>query len=75
MSDQIITNKGKILELAAELAHDATYNELKDIYPNDDDLWNETQYTRNYKEDVQDVFYRWYDYFLERISNILEIEL
>ena len=60
------------VEVASILAHNAVVDELvtdKQIYLSEDDLWEELQPNElSYKEDVQDVFIRWYDYFYDTLT-------
>lgn len=56
-----------ILELASELAHRRTKLQLdiKDSV----DMYDQTSDDIYYKEDVQDVFNEWYDYYETIITN------
>ena len=56
------------IELASELAHDATVKELSNIYEKDDLYQIDNGDALIYKDDVQDVFNRHYDYFLTKIE-------
>ncbi len=52
------------LEVASNLAHQATYDEQKDIIADESDLFN----GENYAEEHQEVFNRWYEYFLDKLA-------
>ena len=66
------------IELASNLAHKSVMDELiipfqtdgsYSIYENEDDLFIEDENENMiYKDDVQDVFNRWYDYYLNMIE-------
>ena len=66
------------VELASNLAHKSVMDELiipfqtdgsYSIYENEDDLFIEDENENMiYKDDVQDVFNRWYDYYLNMIE-------
>lgn len=58
------------MELACELAHARTFEQLKDTYTTESDLYVQTDCCINYKEDVQDVFNDWYDYYLDKINEV-----
>jgi len=62
-----------LLEVASELAHDSTVDEvlnpLSDLQLiNEDDMW-ETDENENtiYKEEVQDIFNKWYDFYYDKL--------
>ena len=59
------------IELACELAHARTFEQLRDKYPTEDDLYLESDNVITYKEDVQGVFNDWYDYYLDKINEVL----
>jgi hypothetical protein len=63
-----------IIELACNLAEIATEKELvPSIYNSEDDLFEmDENETERYKEEVQDVFNRHYDFYLEMIENCME---
>ena len=55
-------------ELASELAHDATVDELSNVYDEEELYQTDDGDVLIYKDDVQDVFNRHYDYFLSKIE-------
>jgi hypothetical protein len=58
-----------VIELASELAHTRTLYESGDICNNEDDMFeNPTDTIQVYKEEVQDRFNNWYDYYLSEIE-------
>ena len=56
------------IELASELAHDATVDELSNVYNKEELYQTDDGDVLIYKDDVQDVFNRHYDYFLSKIE-------
>lgn len=57
-----------VLELASELAHNRTLYESGDICNNEDDMYVYiSAETLVYKEEIQDRFNEWYDYYLTEI--------
>ena len=66
------------IELASNLAHKSVIDELiipfqtdgsYSLYENEDDLFIENEdEILTYKDDVQDVFNKWYDYYLNMIE-------
>ena len=50
------------LELASKLSHNATRDELMDLYT-EEELWKDDNGTDVYIEEAQEVFNRWYDYY------------
>ncbi len=56
------------IELASELAHDATVDELSNVYDEEELYQTDDGDVLIYKDDVQDVFNRHYDYFLSKIE-------
>ena len=61
------------IELASELAHKATVDELvlNGDYNSEDDLHNfDDEDVLTYKEEVQDVFNRWYDFYIDEIEKV-----
>lgn len=56
------------IELASELAHDATVDELSNVYDEEELYQTDNGDVLIYKDDVQDVFNRHYDYFLSKIE-------
>lgn len=63
-------DNSKQLELASELAHNSTVDELKDLY-SEDELYKDDNGCKIYKDEVQDIFNRWYTYYLDIITEIL----
>lgn len=61
----------QMIELACELAHTRTFQESEDICNNEDDMYethgDSIQY---YKEEIQDRFNEWYDYYLTKIESV-----
>lgn len=58
------------LELASELAHKATIDELKDLYT-EEELWINDNGTDVYIDEAQEVFNRWYDYYESIIDSCI----
>lgn len=58
----------RIIELASELAHARTMFELNIT---EEEMYKESGDVLFYKEDVQDVFNEWYDYYLTGIEKVL----
>jgi hypothetical protein len=58
----------RIIELASELAHVKTMCELNIT---EEEMYKESGDVLFYKEDVQDVFNEWYDYYLTGIEKFL----
>jgi hypothetical protein len=64
-----------LLEVASELAHDSTVNEvlnpLSDLQLiNEDDMWKTDENENTiYKEEVQDIFNKWYDFYYDKLLN------
>jgi hypothetical protein len=57
-----------ILELASNLAHDRTFYESGDICNNEDDMFEDIDAEiLTYKEEIQDRFNEWYDYYYDEI--------
>ena len=56
------------IELASELAHDATVDELSNVYDEEELYQTDDGDVLIYKDDVQDVLNRHYDYFLSKIE-------
>lgn len=56
------------IELASELAHDATVDELSNVYDEEELCQTDDGDVLIYKDYVQDVFNRHYDYFLSKIE-------
>jgi hypothetical protein len=70
MSEIVKINK---LELASELAHDATLKELllNGIITNETEMFvNNGDNTENYTDEAQDVFNDHYEYFLNKIESL-----
>ena len=62
-----------IVELASNLAHNRTLYESGDICQNEDDMYisiNEQEEV--YKEEIQERFNNWYDYYLTEIEKCYE---
>jgi hypothetical protein len=58
-----------VIELACELAHSRTFDESGDIINNEDDMFETHEDgTQYYKEEIQDRFNHWYDYYLGEIN-------
>ena len=61
--------KVNLLELASELAHSRTLYESGDICNNEDDMFEDINAdVLTYKEEIQDRFNGWYDYYLTEIE-------
>lgn len=61
--------KVNLLELASELAHSRTLYESGDICNNEDDMFEDINAdVLTYKEEIQDRFNEWYDYYLSEIE-------
>jgi hypothetical protein len=62
------------IELASELAHGMAKDEMfiDELIADEDDMFvnGETEDVIVYTEEAQDIFNRWYDYFLSEISAI-----
>jgi hypothetical protein len=57
------------IELASELAHSRTLYESGDICNNEDDMFDDPEdEIHTYKEEIQDRFNDWYDYYLTEIE-------
>lgn len=57
------------IELACKLAHDRTLYESGDMCNNEDDMYEDpTAGTTTYKDEIQDRFNHWYDYYLTEIT-------
>lgn len=56
------------IELASELAYDATVDELSNVYDEEELYQTDDGDVLIYKDDVQDVFNRHYDYFFSKIE-------
>lgn len=60
------------IELASELAHSRTLYESGDICNNEDDMFNDPEDgMQTYKEEIQDRFNEWYDYYLTEIEKCI----
>ena len=64
--------ESKKLELAANLAHNATIENMKDLH-SEEELFVELEGGTAYKEDVQDVFNDYYDYYSTEIDKVITI--
>jgi hypothetical protein len=61
--------KINVIELASELAHSRTLHESGDICNNEDDMFDDpVDGVQIYKEEIQDRFNEWYDYYLTEIK-------
>ena len=62
--------KVNAIELASELAHNRTLYESGDICNNEDDMFSQPDISIqiSYKEEIQDRFNSWYDYYLTEIE-------
>ena len=59
-----------VVEIASELAHHQTLYDSGDICNNEDDMYVDINAdVLHYKEEIQDRFNTWYDYYFEIISN------
>ena len=69
MSEIIKINK---LELASELAEDATKNEMfsKGLIVDETEMYVEDESGTTYTEEAQDIFNDYYDYFLTKIEEV-----
>jgi hypothetical protein len=57
------------IELASELAHSRTLYESGDICQSEDDMYQDINAeVLMYKEEIQDRFFDWYDYYLGEIN-------
>lgn len=59
------------IELAAGLAHNAMLDEMGvsvDEWEEDESVVSSTNRSGGYTEEAQDIFNRWYDYFLNHID-------
>jgi len=68
-----MTNEIRInaIEVACELAHARTLYESGDICNNEDDMYeNPKDGIQVYKEEIQDRFNEWYDYYLSKIEGL-----
>lgn len=64
----------ELLELASDLAHERTLAESDDICNDEDDMYVDPYAESTmYKEEIQDRFNEWYDYYLSRIKNIVKV--
>jgi len=61
------------IELACDLAHSRTLYESGDICNNENDMYDDpTAGIQVYKEEIQDRFNEWYDYYLTQIDKTIE---
>ena len=68
-------NNEKHIELACELAHARTLYESGDICNNENDMYIDiTSDELTYKEEIQDRFNNWYDYYYEEICKIFKVD-
>lgn len=68
-----------VIEVASDLAHNAMLNEVMsplydgEIIIEEDRLYNyDEEDNGTYKEEYQDIFNKWYDYFFEMITNNMD---
>jgi len=63
--------KVNILEVASNLAHDMTKDEMfrEELITHEDDMTIGKD-VLTYTEEAQDIFNRWYDYFYDEINKI-----
>jgi hypothetical protein len=61
-----------VIELASELAHNRTFYERGDICNNEDDMYNEINGEYFYKDEIQQTFNHWYDYYFTEIEKCKE---
>jgi hypothetical protein len=66
MSEALRINK---CEVASELAHDRTKIEIG-CTDSSKMYIQETEHTFTYKEEVQDIFNNWYDYYLTKLEEL-----
>lgn len=60
------------IELACNLAHNRTFYESGDICDSEDDMFeNIDAEVLVYKEEIQDRFNEWYDYYETEINKVL----
>ena len=60
----------KYMELASELAHERTLYESGDICNNEDDMYEDINAeTTVYKDEIQERFSNWYDYYLNKLRS------
>ena len=65
----------ELLELASTLAHERTLCESNDICNDEDDMYEDpNDESTMYKDEIQDRFNDWYDYYLDKIKNVLNNE-
>jgi hypothetical protein len=64
----------ELLELASNLAHERTLCESSDICNDEDDMYvDPSAESTIYKEEIQDRFNEWYDYYLSMIKNVVKV--
>jgi hypothetical protein len=57
------------IELASTLAHDRTFYESGDICNNENDMYEDPLAgITTYREEIQERFDNWYDYYLSKIT-------
>jgi hypothetical protein len=65
--------QSKRIELASDLAHDRTLYESGDICNNEDEMWKDPNaISLTYKEEIQNRFNEWYDFYLSKIESIIK---
>ena len=64
-----------VIEVASELAHHQTLYDSGDICSNENDMYEDINAeVLTYKEEIQDRFNTWYDYYFEIITNLAHIK-
>lgn len=72
---KLIETNSKILELASELAHNRTFYESGDIIQNEDEMYQDINLkVLTYKEEIQERFDSWYDYYYSIIKKVISYE-
>ncbi len=64
------------IELASNLAHNATWEVFSNVLSCEDDLFESDGGDDDdcvvYKENIQDIFNKWYDFFISEIEKCVE---
>ena len=64
----------ELLELASNLAHERTLCESSDICNDEDDMYVDPNAEITiYKDEIQDRFHTWYDFYLTEIKEVVTI--
>ena len=67
--------KINVVEAASELAHNRTFFESGDVLQNQDDMYKDIDSdVLEYKEEIQDRFNGWYDYYFGEICKCVNID-